>query len=136
MATKFVKIGTWDDMEKEYGLSAGKRYIKLRYGFTKEMEDFMPKDRIIQIYDNIWKPENHYFMISDPMIEEDYGEIDPRLDALNIIDDKEVIVYDPDFNTYETINKWYIPATKLPENKEGYLHSDLIVTIHHLNKGV
>lgn len=71
-----VKIKTWDQMEKEFGLSSSGS-IACQYKFTKEMEKIMPESRIIEINDRSrWDVTEHkieekdFFIISNDMIKE------------------------------------------------------------------
>jgi hypothetical protein len=74
---RVVKIKTWDRMEKEFGLSIDHN-INCENVFNKDMERFLPKNRIIILKDkNKWFVENNPFAwyISNDMIEE---ELDPK----------------------------------------------------------
>jgi hypothetical protein len=72
----YVKIKTWDEMEKEYGLN---KYggINTKYNFTKKIEKILPEDRIIKISQKVldaedvlyyWKLEDDIFFMSKDMI--------------------------------------------------------------------
>jgi len=43
-----AKIKTWSKMEEEYGLT-DIGYIDVPYGFTKDIEKYIPKDRVVEI---------------------------------------------------------------------------------------
>ena len=70
-----VKIKTWEDMKKEYGLNQYGN-INLMYPFLKEMENYVPEDRIIEIEKRtdegyIWVADKFKkYIITDEMIEE------------------------------------------------------------------
>ena len=70
-----VRIKTWEEMEKEFGLTASGS-IGVRAGFNTAMEKLMPKDRVITVGnkdkdgDFIWEIENSVYFISNVMIEE------------------------------------------------------------------
>lgn len=87
-----VKIKTWQQMRKEYGLNDGN--ITCLQTFTLEMEENINKffpDRILTI-----EEVNHYYIMkecgcywTDDMIEclaEDYGKLDPILNRFEILD--------------------------------------------------
>ena len=76
-----VKIKTWGEMEKEFGVdNVGD--IKCKETFNTYMEELLPKDRIIEIkengmYSNLlphnvydWYVDEFEWNISDDMIEE------------------------------------------------------------------
>jgi len=65
---KKVKIKTWEQMEEELGLIE-KGFIDAEFGFTEEMEELMPKDRIIEIDEDVFWAETGFY-ISNDMIEE------------------------------------------------------------------
>ena len=80
MKIKVVKIKTWDRMEQEYGLNKNKMFdettINTDLHFTETMELFLPKSRIIKIYENAWSPDKHTtFNIDNQMIEK---ELNPK----------------------------------------------------------
>ena len=61
-----VKIKTWKEMEKEFGLNQND-VIATVYPFTRSMEFDMPRDRVINITDdNRWS----WYRVSNDMIEE------------------------------------------------------------------
>jgi hypothetical protein len=79
-----VKIKTWKQMEKEFGLT-NNEHIQVKYrrvSFNFNMEDSLPKDRIIEIEKGekmskihsyniyIWYTDDDKWHISDDMIEE------------------------------------------------------------------
>ena len=74
-----VRIKTWGEMEKEFGLLSSWS-INCRYSFTTTMEKSIPKNRIIAL--DYWNPRTSYgelgsFIISRDMIAEyldDYEE--------------------------------------------------------------
>lgn len=65
-----VRIKTWEEMEKEFGLDEyGDILVTGAYYFIKDMENIIPKDRIIEIDENNgWLSE--LYGISKPMIAE------------------------------------------------------------------
>jgi len=74
---RVVKIKTWNRMEQEYGLDKNNHFINMETTFHKNMEEIMPKNRIIKIekdeldYD-IWKG----YIITKFMIEEELDSKD------------------------------------------------------------
>ena len=69
-----VKIKTWKQMEKEFGLDFYGD-INCKYYFTSEMEKDMPKNRIIEIIDNErWWVNDGYWSVSEDMIKKIIGE--------------------------------------------------------------
>ncbi len=74
--TKTVKIKTWEQMEKEFGLDEVFGDIACRCSFVKEMEWAITKDRIIEIYEIdehfYWEEglESNEWEITNDMIEE------------------------------------------------------------------
>jgi len=70
-----VKIKTWKRMAKEFGedITDDIQYIKCKKSFTREMENLLPKDRIISITDKDnhmeWDTSDDIFDISDDMID-------------------------------------------------------------------
>jgi len=48
MPTRTVKIKTWEDMAKEFGVGKGNE-IQCNAGFIEDMEKSLPEDRIIDI---------------------------------------------------------------------------------------
>jgi hypothetical protein len=70
-----VKIKTWDAMEKEFELDA-EGDINCRMYFTTEMEECLPKNRIIEVTDPNkkgiynWYYDEDEYLITDDMIEE------------------------------------------------------------------
>jgi len=99
-AGDIVKIKTWKEMKKEYGInSIGS--IKCNCGFPKDMEEELNKnfpDRIVEIkernegnrhYQNYYKIENTEYAWSDDMIEGlsiDYKKPEPILSRFDILD--------------------------------------------------
>jgi hypothetical protein len=75
---KLVRIKTWDRMKKEFGLDEAEN-INCKYGFTKDMEKALPKNRIIfleEINNALFsKNELKGWSISNDMIEE---ELNPK----------------------------------------------------------
>lgn len=65
-----VRIKTWEEMEKKFGLDKyGDILVTGDYYFTKDMENIIPKDRIIEIDENNgWLSE--LYGISEAMIVE------------------------------------------------------------------
>ena len=68
-----VRIKTWDEMEKEFGVSRGS--IDCSCFFTREMENDIPKDRIVELHDSVynndikkWDGSDRCFSISEDMI--------------------------------------------------------------------
>jgi hypothetical protein len=77
---RVVKIKTWDQMEKEFGLY-NNEYINCDYVFTRAIEKTLPKNRIIVLEgDNndkyIIKAFDIHFYISEDIIEEEYNRED------------------------------------------------------------
>ena len=80
--TELVKIKTWEQMSKEYGIVYDKdNNIKPRIqirdcSFLKEMEDDLPENRVIEIEKNktygefTWFAPDGSWSICDEMIEE------------------------------------------------------------------
>jgi hypothetical protein len=71
----YVEIKTWNQMKKEFGETntvGGKKKIPVNFDFTEEMEEAMPKSRIIDV--EIDHKYNGYtydtWLISDDMIKE------------------------------------------------------------------
>ena len=62
-----VKIKTWENMKREYGEDGYE--IKCEYGFTKIMEELLPKDRIINIDTSSQPYKWKNYSISGSMIE-------------------------------------------------------------------
>jgi len=79
----YVKIKTWEQMEKEFGLDENGS-IDCPYIFTKEMENLIPEDRVIEIYDEMWHTYDpkDCFSISDDMIEK---VLNPEKDSMYFI---------------------------------------------------
>ena len=78
---RVVKIKTWNRMEQEYGLCmeemSEETSINTKSLFTKSMEESLPKNRIIKIYENIWAPNKHTrFNIDKEMIEKEFNSKD------------------------------------------------------------
>ena len=70
-----VRIKSWKEMEKEFGLtSLGDIDIPMRW--TPKMEEIIPEDRIIEVDVNLFwiEDENYYFGISNEMIAEYVSE--------------------------------------------------------------
>lgn len=71
MKEQKVKIKTWQEMEKEFG-SIVHGSINCDQYFTKEMEELLPKNRIIEIdLENQWNT----YTITEDMIKEYINEI-------------------------------------------------------------
>ena len=70
---KKVRIKTWEEMEKEFGVDAN-NYIKGDAYFTPSMECDMPENRVIEIYKNkdyfTWDLGYDSWTISEDMIAE------------------------------------------------------------------
>jgi len=73
-----VKIKTWRALEKEFGLDENGD-IDCKFAFVPEMEEKMPKDRIIEVKPSIdpiegmfylFKADDSDWWISDDMIEQ------------------------------------------------------------------
>ena len=65
---KIVKIKTWDQMVGEFGVNKGD--INCQCRFISEMEDRLPKNRIIEIYNWQWVDnQRNNWDISNDMIE-------------------------------------------------------------------
>ena len=67
---KIVKIKTWEQMEKEFGLNLLGN-IDCEYVFTSAMEEDMPLDRIIEVINENWNG----WGISEDMIDSVIEEI-------------------------------------------------------------
>jgi hypothetical protein len=69
---RLVRIKTWDQMEKEFGLDIVDN-INCKYGFTSDMEKALPEDRIIVLDEEEWVIEGNDWNwgISDDIIEEE-----------------------------------------------------------------
>lgn len=74
-----VKIKTWEEMEKEFGLDDDGDVVCCEF-FTTEMEAVMPMDRIIEVKrmtdeDTYWFEEgDNSYIITMDMIEEVIAE--------------------------------------------------------------
>ena len=73
-----VKIKSWREMEAEYGIVGrdNKSSIDCEAGFTRKMEDALPKNRIIDIHKldkypayPVWQHKRDIWSISNDMIE-------------------------------------------------------------------
>jgi hypothetical protein len=74
---RVVKIKTWDKMVEEFGISEGT--INCLQGFTEEMEEAMPKNRIIVLNSKgvfNWSVGKRKHGINDDMIEEELNPDD------------------------------------------------------------
>jgi len=58
-----VRIKTWADMEKEYGLDSLDA-INVEEGFTREMEESIPDDRIIEIEKDVYHCHYNWHSVS------------------------------------------------------------------------
>jgi len=72
-----VKIKTWEQMGKEFGLTKLGNIPRMLFNFTKEMEELLPEDRVIEVRPNPsingyrWDVEKYVSRtITDEMIEE------------------------------------------------------------------
>lgn len=67
-----VLIKTWEQMEREYGIN-GTDSIRCAFSFTRSMENHIPTNRIIFVYNSMgiltWKRPGHRSSISEDMIE-------------------------------------------------------------------
>jgi hypothetical protein len=73
--TRLVKIKTWEQLQEEFGLDLDGD-INCKYGFTREMEEIIPKNRIILLENGLWEIEYPRPSISDDMIEEELNPED------------------------------------------------------------
>ena len=64
-----VRIKTWEEMEEKFGLS-DPECIDCEDGFYDMMESDLPKDRVINVIEGLWKG----WFISDDMIAEVIGD--------------------------------------------------------------
>jgi len=125
----YVKIRTWDDMLQEYGsLSSDKSTISIPKRFTSQMEGRMPADRIIEVQNRLVKDSylwryidgDDTYIISEGMIEQNYGPTDPRIEASIIVPTKDTKISEPAYNHIK--NKYWLSADDV-----RYLHSDMII---------
>jgi len=73
---RVVKIKTWNKMEQEYG-KFDPDEINTKSLFTKSMEESLPKNRIIKIYENVWTPnKNNRYTVDKEMIEKEFNSKD------------------------------------------------------------
>jgi hypothetical protein len=76
---RLVKIKTWDQMEKEFGLT-GSGSINCTIVFTEEMEEDLPKNRIIVLENDEWryisKTYDKRYWICDEIIKEELSRKD------------------------------------------------------------
>ena len=63
-----VRVKTLEKMKKEYPIGVN-GVITGRDSFTDKMEQSLPKDRIIFVKDNIWETKDHYYNITEEMID-------------------------------------------------------------------
>ena len=72
---KKVRIKTWEEMEKEFGINKS-GYINANPFFTPYMEKLLPSNRIIKLEDNgRWKPRKSIsYSIVEYMIKQDAKE--------------------------------------------------------------
>ena len=71
MNKRLVKIKTWKQMEEEFGLDKNGG-IDCENNFMKEMEEKLPKDRVINISTTKgWFVDDTTYSISEDMIEEE-----------------------------------------------------------------
>ena len=124
--TLYVKIRTWDDMLQQYGMhELGTSAINVPSSFTRQMENIMPDDRIIEIQTRpkkntyLWRYEDGSCIISKEMIEQNYGTTDPRIDTSIVAPTKDTKISEPVFN--HTQNAYFLAA------EYKYLHADMII---------
>lgn len=100
-----VRIKTVEEMEKEFGSPVNKT---VRFGWTEEMEENIPRDRIIELMDSpdpgewVWlcDEDDYEFSISPDMIKE-YIEIKGSdIEVYNINNFSEIYVYIPEDSLY------------------------------------
>jgi len=125
----YVKIRTWDDMLQEYGsLSSDQSTISIPNRFTSQMEGRMPADRIIEVQNRLVKDSylwryndgDDTYIISEQMIEQNYGPTDPRIEASIIVPTKGTKISEPAFNHIQ--DEYYLTVDDV-----RYLHSDMII---------
>ena len=81
MEKRIVKIKTWGEMEKEFGLD-GTGAINCQHRFTEPMEEYMPKNRIIDVSrkNDGWEWQTRYpgirWLISNDMIKHEVSAHD------------------------------------------------------------
>jgi len=73
----YVKIKTWENMEKEFGVVGDDKDINCKYLFEREMEKQMPKNRIVRlevVNENlwVWKNKLNSCILHEDIIEEYY----------------------------------------------------------------
>jgi len=84
-----VRIKTWEEMEKKYGLYSGG---SIKCGFTKEMEKYINRNfsnRILEITEVIrgyYKIENTCWSWTEDMIKEEKVVYDPIYSRFEILD--------------------------------------------------
>jgi len=124
----YVKIRTWDDMLKEYVfLYSNVNTINIPKRFTSQMEVRMPADRIIEVQirpvkdSYLWRCNDgeDLYIISEEMIEQNYGTTDPRIDTSIIIPIKGTKISEPAFNHIQ--DEYYLAVGN------NCLHSDMII---------
>jgi len=83
-----VKIKTWEQMEKEFGLTYH-GYINIEEKFTRFMNKLLPSNRVINVekdnhnnYYYIWYSDSYTYHITDEMIEK---VLDPEKDPMYFI---------------------------------------------------
>ena len=75
--TRKVQIKTWEEMGEEYNYIEGSGISFPEVYFTKEMEELLPKDRIIEVYYNetweewLWRVNKDVFSLAEEMIKEE-----------------------------------------------------------------
>ena len=70
-----VRIKTWEEMEEEFGLEDCEvEIIRVKYDWTRIMEDTIPEDRVIEVKNKggfmRWENRDYGYSISDDMIAE------------------------------------------------------------------
>lgn len=86
-----VKIKTWEEMEKEFGLTKFQD-IDCRRVFTKNMEKFMPEGRIIDISEHscddyfIWLVDGTTYDISEDMISKKFFDELPKKGSISEVE--------------------------------------------------
>jgi hypothetical protein len=84
MKNRRVRLRTWVDLQDEYGLSEdldqfGNAMIDCPKKFTQDLERYLPKDRIVeifQVHEGDWKTLDEEFWISEEMIAEEITYFD------------------------------------------------------------
>ena len=112
---KIVKIKSWKSMKDKFGVNNNTGSIKCGFSFTRDMENAMPKDRIIEIFNHpssswTWAPSGkRCFLISTDMIEKEIADLELEYKKINLGIRAEVMFeWDRDKNK----NCRFIPGEK------------------------